>query len=265
MRISAHDYIFSCRSLDAAGAIPLLIEAGIHGVEVMVQDLRGDHLLSLRKTLVGSDMKLIGFSHNVNCDDEASIEKAVAEIQEVLPQAAELGGSHLGLSVLSAQPNPHPPELRQKQAEAVLRIAAAAKRHGVRVNLHTYAPDGEDQFRRVRELAELLDESILDLGPDLNWLIRGGADPVEFLKHSGKRVRFCHLRDEQDGVWTDALGDGDFPLIAVLSAMKEYCDVQECVIELALPPERVKEVDLVEIHRRSLQALQAAMQQVSIR
>lgn len=261
MRISAHDYIFSCRDLSAAQTVPLLGQAGLFGIEVMQRDLVGEAGRKLQDALATSAVEVVGFSHNVNCDAPDALDGALEEIQAALPLAAHLGGKHLGLSVLSSQPNPHPATLREQQARAVRRIAEAASRFGLRVNLHTYAPDGEDQFRKVRELAELLDESVLDMGPDLNWLTRGGADPVEFLRYFGKRVRFCHLRDEKQGVWTDALGDGEFPLVEVMRTMRECCAVDECVIELALPPERVQSVDLVDIHRRSLEAVKRAIDQ----
>jgi hypothetical protein len=78
------------------------------------------------------------------------------------------------------------------------------------------------------------------LGPDLNWLIRGGVDPVNFIRTYGSKMVYMHIRDQrQDGKWTEYIGEGitDFPAIA--EALKEIDFKGEAAIELAsdVPPQ----------------------------
>ncbi len=79
----------------------------------------------------------------------------------------------------------------------------------------------------------------IKLGPDLNWLIRGGVDPVWFIKTYGHQMVYMHIRDQKaNGKWTEAVGEGvtDFPAIA--KALQERNYKGKAAIELAFdePP-----------------------------
>jgi sugar phosphate isomerase/epimerase len=72
------------------------------------------------------------------------------------------------------------------------------------------------------------------LGPDLNWLVRGGVDPVGFIRTYGSQIVFLHLRDQKaDGKWSEAMGEGDMNYIAIGKALREVKFSGEAVIELA--------------------------------
>ncbi len=81
----------------------------------------------------------------------------------------------------------------------------------------------------------------IKLGPDLNWLVRGGVDPAWFIKTYGHQMVYMHIRDQkEDGKWTEAVGEGviDFPAIA--RALKEINYKGRAAVELAFddPPVR---------------------------
>jgi sugar phosphate isomerase/epimerase len=74
----------------------------------------------------------------------------------------------------------------------------------------------------------------IKLGPDLNWLIRAGINPVDFINTYGKQIVYLHIRDQYaDGKWTEYVGQGttDFPAIA--KALKTQKFKGSAAIELA--------------------------------
>jgi sugar phosphate isomerase/epimerase len=75
---------------------------------------------------------------------------------------------------------------------------------------------------------------ILKLGPDLNWLIRGGVDPVQFIHEHGEQIVFLHLRDQKpDGKWSEAMREGCTDFLAIGKALHEVHFSGVAVIELA--------------------------------
>jgi len=72
------------------------------------------------------------------------------------------------------------------------------------------------------------------LGPDLNWLVRGGVDPVDFIRTYGKQMVFMHIRDQKaDGTWSEAVGEGNMNYPAIGRALHAIPFRGDAVIELA--------------------------------
>ncbi|MDY0170231.1 MAG: hypothetical protein RBS80_27050 [Thermoguttaceae bacterium] len=78
------------------------------------------------------------------------------------------------------------------------------------LNLHNHTYEVVNNLHDLRGTLQRIPD--VKLGPDLNWLVRGGVDPVWFLDTYGKQVVFLHLRDQHaDGRWSEALGSGSRP------------------------------------------------------
>ena len=95
---------------------------------------------------------------------------------------------------------------------------------------HTYeVQDGEHDLNGT--LARIPD---VKLGPDLNWLLRAGVDPVDFIRRHAERIVFLHLRDQKaDGRWPEAMGEGDMDYVAIGRALREIGFSGDAVVELA--------------------------------
>lgn len=114
-------------------------------------------------------------------------------------------------------------------------------KHKVQPNLHNHTYEVENDMHDLKATLKRIPE--IKLGPDLNWLVRGGVDPVWFIKNYGKQMVYMHIRDQQvGGKWTEAVGDGiiDFPAIA--KALHEINYNGRAGIELAFDAPPVNEV-----------------------
>lgn len=118
------------------------------------------------------------------------------------------------------------------QADVLRKIMALGAAHGVVLNLHNHTYEVVDNLHDLRGTLQRIPD--VKLGPDLNWLVRGGVDPVWFIRQYARQLVFLHLRDQQaDGRWPEALGEGAMDYAAVGRALHEVGFQGHAVIELA--------------------------------
>jgi sugar phosphate isomerase/epimerase len=104
--------------------------------------------------------------------------------------------------------------------------------HGVVLNLHNHTYEVSDNEHDLRGTLERVPE--VKLGPDFNWLLRAGVDPVDFIRRHGRRIVFAHLRDQKaDGKWPEAMGEGAMDYAAIGKALRDAGFAGDLAIELA--------------------------------
>jgi sugar phosphate isomerase/epimerase len=176
-------------------------------------------------------LPVIGASFHGNMWDRGKHAEILADAELVIPRLAKLGGYTLGTSV-GATGKIKTAEQLDAQAELLRKIIALGKQHGVILNLHNHTYEVEHNLHDLKgTLARIPD---VKLGPDLNWLVRGGVDPVKFIREYGDRIVFLHLRDQKvDGKWSEAMGEGDMDYEAIGKALHDVGFCGPAVIELA--------------------------------
>jgi sugar phosphate isomerase/epimerase len=206
--------------------------AGLDGVELMHSALmREDAVERIGGLSRQHKLPVIGTSFEGAMWNREAHPAIVKEAELFLPRLAKLGGRTLGTSVGHA-PQTKTPEQLDAQAEMVRKIAALAKAHGIVLNLHNHTYEVENnEYDLKGTLARVPDAQ---LGPDLNWLLRAGVDPVDFIKRYGQRIIFLHLRDQKaDGTWLEAMGEGNMDYVAIGQALREIKFRGDAMIELA--------------------------------
>ena len=163
--------------------------------------------------------------------DRSRHAEVLSDAQLLIPRLEKLGGKTLGTSVGHA-PKPKTPEQLDAQAELLRKLITLCNDHGIVLNLHNHTYEVENQLHDLKgTLARIPD---VKLGPDLNWLIRGGVDPVQFIHDHGEQIVFLHLRDQKaDGKWSEAMGEGCTDFGAIGKALHDVHFSGVAVIELA--------------------------------
>ncbi len=206
--------------------------AGLDGIELMHTALRpADSLLHLRELSKKYGLPVIGTSFGGDMWDRQQHEAIHEDAQTVVNRLADLGGWTFGVSVGKA-PQPKTPAQLDAQAELLRGLIALCQSRGVVLNLHNHTYEVENGMHDLKgTLARIPD---VKLGPDLNWLVRGGVDPVSFIKTYGRQIVFLHLRDQKaDGKWSEAMGEGNMDYAAIGRALQEVQFSGDVVIELA--------------------------------
>lgn len=210
--------------------------AGLEGIELMHTALRpADAVERIGALAKQHQLPIIGSSFGAAMWDRQQHAAIAEQAELVIPRLAKLGGRTLGLSVGALKGGAKvrkTPEHFDAQVEMLRRIFALCATHRVTPNLHNHTYEVENELHDLKGTLSRLPEA--RLGPDLNWLVRGGVAPAAFIREYGSKIIFLHLRDQKkDGRWSEAVGEGDMDFPAIAAALKATRFQGDAVIELA--------------------------------
>ncbi len=210
--------------------------AGIEGVEIMEGQLRHDDSVErISKLIQKYKLPVSGSSYGVGLKmwDVSQHQDILDDIHMVVPRLAKVGGKTFGISVGSKDGLKTEGEL-DAQADLLLKIRNVCEAHGIQPNLHNHTYEVENDMHDLKGTLKRIPD--YKLGPDLNWLIRGGIDPVEFIHTYGRQIVYLHIRDQYtDGTWSEYVGQGDTDFKPVAEALKAQKFNGQVAIELAFP------------------------------
>lgn len=238
--VGAHPWVYAATQ-PKYGITPVLDRifadmayAGMEGVELMHSALRPDNAVSRIAALSREHrLPVIGMSFGGAFWDREQHQAVLDDARLTIPRLAKLGGRTLGVSVGQAK-GKKTPEQFDAQAELLRKVTAICQGHGVTLNLHNHTYEVEHDLHDLKGTLARLPG--IKLGPDLNWLVRGGVDPVRFLRQYRDQIVFLHLRDQKsDGAWSEALGEGNMDYRAIAAVLREIDFAGDAVIELAHP------------------------------
>jgi sugar phosphate isomerase/epimerase len=248
--IDAHLWVYASRVPPDWDCTPILEDvfrelkyAGYDKIELMESVLKHEGAVTRIKDLAHQHkLPVTGTSYYGDMWNKDQQQHILEDIEVVIQRLHAVGGNMIGLTVGDAKRKKTETEL-DTQAETLKRIIAICKQHRVQPNLHNHTFEVADNLHDLKGTLQRIPD--IKLGPDLNWLVRGGVDPVWFIKTYGRQMVYMHIRDQRaDGKWTEAVGEGvmDFPAIA--KALQEVNYNGRAAVELAFdaPPVRpVKE------------------------
>ena len=206
--------------------------AGLDGIELMHTALYPEGAVARIKALSAEhQLPVIGTSYGAAMWDSQQTSAVLKDAELVIDRLAQVGGRTLGISVGDPGRKKTPGEF-DCQAEVLRKIRAIGQTRGVVANLHNHTYEVRDDQHDLRGTLERLPD--FPLGPDLNWLVRGGVDPVAFIRQHQRQIVFLHLRDQLSaGRWSEALGEGDMDYAAIAAALREVGFSGDAIIELA--------------------------------
>ena len=219
--VGGHPWVYAATrpNFDITPVLPQIFAdmhyAGIEAIELMHTAPRPkDAVERIGELSKKHGLPVLGMSFGGAMWDRAQHQAVLEDAETLIPRLAKLGGRTLGTSV-GPSPKRKTPEQLDAQAELLRKIMALCLANGVVLNLHNHTYEVADDLYDLKgSLSRIPD---VKLGPDLNWLVRGGVDPAKFIRQYGKRIVFLHIRDQKaDGRWSEALGEGvtDYPAVA---------------------------------------------------
>lgn len=156
-------------------------------------------------------------------------------IEQIVRQA-ELGAPH-GLKVVVHNPTPIGREKTDEelaiQAENLDSLGRALRQRGMRVAIHSHAPEFRTDAREWYHVLRHTKPENVSICLDLHWVLRGGQDPYKLLADAGQRVIDLHLRNSRGGVWSEDLADGDIDYARVAEVLKRIGFQGTYTVELA--------------------------------
>ncbi len=226
--------------------------AGLDGVELMEVFLRHDDAVEHLTRLANQyNVPVTGTSYGAAMWDASKHEEILSDVALVIKRLGQLNGKTLGISVGDAGRPKTESEL-DAQAQLLKKIMSQCADTGVVPNLHNHTYEVANSMHDLKGTLSRIPD--IKLGPDLNWLIRGGVDPVSFIKTYGQQIVYMHIRDQySDGTWTEYVGQGTTDFTAIAAALRGVNFKGRAAIELAFPNHYIPKYALAEDWKRSLE------------
>jgi len=242
--VSGHLWVYASKYPPNWDCTPILEEvfsdfkyAGIQGLEIMEIILRRDDSVQKLADLTGKyGVPVTGTSYGGDMWQHDKHNEILEDLDLITQRLHKAGGITLGISVGDAQRIKTEPEL-DAQADLLKDVLKLCTKNGIQPNLHNHTYEVINSMHDLKGTLARIPN--IALGPDLNWLVRGGVDPVWFIETYGHQMVYMHIRDQKaDGKWTEAVGDGVINFPAIVQALKKVGFKGRAAIELAFdaPP-----------------------------
>jgi sugar phosphate isomerase/epimerase len=207
--------------------------AGFDGVETMEHPLRSAvYTKQILELIDKYKIKLIGSSYSGDFWDKEKQNAIYEDVDLIFTNMASVGGKTFGISVGEPAGRKKTEAEFDNQAALLKKIIAMGKKKGIVPNLHNHTMEVEDNMFDLRGTLKRIPD--IKLGPDLNWLLRAGINPVDFLREFRRQIVFLHLRDQlKNGKWPEAMGEGDVDFKEIGGVLKEISFEGTAIIELA--------------------------------
>lgn len=156
---------------------------------------------------------------------------------------AAAGARRADAEILNFNPSPKPKRERKSDAELdaqaryVNQLGDLLRRQGMRLALHHHDPEMAENAREWRHLLNNTDPKLVSFCIDVDWVRRGGQDPMALLREAGARLASLHLRNSRQDVWTEEFGEGDIDYRPIADYLKKSRFQGLLIVELAYQKE----------------------------
>ncbi len=207
--------------------------AGFDGVETMEQPLRSEvYTKQIRESMDKYKIKLIGSSYGADMWNKDKQNEIYEDVDLIFTNMASVGGRTFGVSVGEPSGRKKTEDEFDNQAALLRKLISLGEKKGIVLNLHNHTAEVVNNMYDLRGTLKRIPD--VKLGPDLNWLLRAGINPVDFLREFRKQIVFMHLRDQlSNGKWPESMGEGNVNFREIAAVMKEINFQGDAIIELA--------------------------------
>jgi len=237
--VGAHVWIYASTQAgyDVSPILPQIFAdmkyAGLDGVETMEHPLRKEESTSLIAELIEQyQLPLLGTSYGAAMWDKSKHTEILEDVENIMSNMARVKARTFGTSVGHPSDRMKTEDELDAQAELLLKLMALGKKNDVVLNLHNHTYEVENNLFDLKGTLQRIPD--IKLGPDTNWLLRAGVDPLSFLKEYQENIVFIHLRDQlSNGQWPESLGEGDVDFVQMGELLHSMDFAGDLVIELA--------------------------------
>jgi sugar phosphate isomerase/epimerase len=207
--------------------------AGFDGIETMEHPLRSTVYTKQIKELIDQyKIKLNGSSYGADMWNKDKQNQIYEDADLIFTNMASVGARTFGVSVGEPAGRKMTEDEFDNQATLLKKIISLGEKKGIVLNLHNHTAEVENHMYDLRGTLKRIPD--VKLGPDLNWLLRAGINPIDFLREFRKQIVFMHLRDQlSSGKWPESMGEGNVNFKEIADVLREINFEGDANIELA--------------------------------
>lgn len=209
--------------------------AGFHTVELVSQFFDADVASNNAQSMMLARLKCPIVYYGGEMHTAEGAKKTIGEVLAITKRVKAI--SPLEYINLNANPKPNKEAKTEAelgvQAEHLNKLGKELKKQKVRLMVHQHDAEMAQDAREWRAMLKSTDEKLVDICLDVDWVLRGGQDPMTLLKEAAPRLAALHLRNEKKGVWTETFGEGDIDYTQVAAFLKAQQFKGYLVVELA--------------------------------
>jgi sugar phosphate isomerase/epimerase len=239
VKVSGHIWVYASKFPPEWDCTPVIEQAfsdfqyaGLDGMELMEVNLRHDDAVSRLKSLTEQyHVPITGASYGADMWNRNKHQTILDDAEIVISRLHQLDGKTLGVSVGDAQHLKTESEL-DAQANLLNKLIQICDKYQIVLNLHNHMNEVQNNLHDLKGTLSRIPG--IKLGPDLNWLVRAGVDPVWFINTYGSQIVYLHIRDQgSDQKWTETVGSGVTDFKAIAQALEQQHFKGRAAIELA--------------------------------
>jgi sugar phosphate isomerase/epimerase len=250
--VGAHTWVYAA-TLPGNDVSPVLSQifsdisyAGFDGVELMQHPLRSTiYIKQIKELLDQYKIILIGSSYGADMWNKDKYNEIYEDVDLIFTNMASVGARTFGVSVGEPEGREKTEKEFDDQASLLKKLISLGEKKGIVLNLHNHTAEVSNNMFDLRGTLKRIPD--IKLGPDLNWLLRAGINPLDFLREFRKQIVFLHLRDQlSNGKWPESFGEGNVNFREIADVLNEISFEGDAIIELAhekgfIPTRTIKE------------------------
>lgn len=200
------------KNLDAS--FSALLQSGLEGYEPSFRDV--PHVRALEQALGQKKVWASSMYVNSLLHEEDQKDKSIADALVIAREAKKMG-----VRIVVTNPSPiqwgQPIDKNDRQlkvqAKALDYLGAELRKLGMTLAYHTHDMEMRQGAREFHHMLLNTDPKNVSLCLDAHWIYRGAGNSqvalFDVVKLYGDRIVELHLRQSQDGTWTEVFGEGD--------------------------------------------------------
>jgi len=231
-------------------------KAGFAAIEGWLNSFSTDErAMRFRELLWQNGLVLLSVYHGGNLHQSDAAERTISTVLEWAERARDFPGLVINLNC--AEDENKSDEALRIQAENLNRLGRDLQNRGMRLVLHNHIPEMAHGAREFRAMLSMTNVNLVGFCLDLHWVKKAGQDPLEMTRLATGRIHSVHLRNGNDGVWTEWLGEGnDIDYRKAAQALKRSGFNGPLILELAYEEKTARTKSLLENAARSRQYIE---------
>ena len=185
---------------------------------------------------------------------EESMHAALNIVQAALPLGIRIAVTNPSPLDWSGKENKSDRQLSQ-QAKALNQLGADMKEMGVMLAYHNHDAEMRASAREFHHMMLETDPENVKLCLDAHWVYRGAGDSevalFDIIKLYGDRIVELHVRQSQNGIWSEVFGDGDINYRRLVDEVGSRAPNPLVVLEQAVEQGTPHTLSTVEAQKRS--------------